>query len=513
MEKSRRIREDMESSSKSIMRSPKLSDEPAICEDSDGLETDTKKRKRSDSESSQTQPTRMCISQPDDQAISSLSSSSSQPSPILPLQSEHPKSIFLNGLRLEQNWRHGRYTVSSIQGSRQGIRSLCYVPRENGGELFTGGYDKIIRRYFISDFTLKSCKSESGVLATNAENSNPSFISSETVLLGHDGVVTCLRTYQNHLLSASSDRTIKIWSLKTLQLMKTLIGHMEKVTCLKGFEEGVVSAAEGGGVRVWRRAAGPAGGIGIGRRLLIGETVYDLHVEVRRNRSAQHSVPNTASWPESNNSSNAGSQPALGWDGMILILALESGVLIWDLETNVRIKLGDHVGSVQCVKYIETEEDKHQLSTPDDDEVGGSDSVFTTTNTPHDMNTAVVIQGTGGVNTIPLNGTLISCSTDGTIKYYELSSNRTPQLSKTLYGHVNGIWSLAHDSLRLISVGFGGLVRVWELDTGRSMYGLDGHRSSVNVVEMGGEKVFTADDDGIIKIWDFSPDRTKYLNR
>uniref|UniRef100_A0ACD5GSQ0 WD40 repeat domain-containing protein n=1 Tax=Desertifilum tharense IPPAS B-1220 TaxID=1781255 RepID=A0ACD5GSQ0_9CYAN len=55
----------------------------------------------------------------------------------------------------------------------------------------------------------------------------------QTDFTAHDNIVTDIAIAPNqHLISASIDETLKIWHLKTRQLLYTLPGHAKGVTCL-----------------------------------------------------------------------------------------------------------------------------------------------------------------------------------------------------------------------------------------------------------------------------------------
>ena len=48
---------------------------------------------------------------------------------------------------------------------------------------------------------------------------------SPIILEGHEGAVTCVQFDAKHIVSASCDRTIRIWDLHGGALLRTLTGH------------------------------------------------------------------------------------------------------------------------------------------------------------------------------------------------------------------------------------------------------------------------------------------------
>ncbi|KAG1223698.1 hypothetical protein G6F68_020276 [Rhizopus microsporus] len=74
---------------------------------------------------------------------------------------------------------------------------------------------------------------------------------------------------------------------------------------------------------------------------------------------------------------------------------------------------------------------------------------------------------------------------------------------RTLFGHVEGVWSLAYDTLRIVSGSHDSTVRVWDLANGRCMHALEGHSGPVTAVALSDTKIISASDDGDVKIWDY----------
>jgi len=51
-------------------------------------------------------------------------------------------------------------------------------------------------------------------------------------LNSHSGRIFCLLLHSNRCFSASSDKTVKVWNLETLDCVKTLEGHTEGVNVI-----------------------------------------------------------------------------------------------------------------------------------------------------------------------------------------------------------------------------------------------------------------------------------------
>lgn len=74
---------------------------------------------------------------------------------------------------------------------------------------------------------------------------------------------------------------------------------------------------------------------------------------------------------------------------------------------------------------------------------------------------------------------------------------------RTLFGHVEGVWGLAYDTLRLVSGSHDKTIRVFDMDSGRCMYALEGHNGPVTAIALGDTKIVSCSDDGDVRIWDY----------
>lgn len=59
------------------------------------------------------------------------------------------------------------------------------------------------------------------------------------------------------IVSASHDRTVKVWDRDTAQCQNTLVGHRAAVTCIGLDDDKIVSGSDDGDVRVWSFAPQP----------------------------------------------------------------------------------------------------------------------------------------------------------------------------------------------------------------------------------------------------------------
>jgi WD40 repeat protein len=71
----------------------------------------------------------------------------------------------------------------------------------------------------------------------------------------HKSAINALLVHGDYLLSASSDKTVRVWSLATFECVQTLTGHTQEVTSLWLSDTHVLSGSQDGTVRCWAREA------------------------------------------------------------------------------------------------------------------------------------------------------------------------------------------------------------------------------------------------------------------
>jgi F-box and WD-40 domain protein 1/11 len=75
-------------------------------------------------------------------------------------------------------------------------------------------------------------------------------------LHGHSAAVNAIQIRDNQIVSASGDRQIKVWEVKTGTCLKTLIGHSKGIACVQFDGRRIVSGSSDETVRIFDRASG-----------------------------------------------------------------------------------------------------------------------------------------------------------------------------------------------------------------------------------------------------------------
>jgi len=96
---------------------------------------------------------------------------------------------------------------------------------------------------------------------------------------------------------------------------------------------------------------------------------------------------------------------------------------------------------------------------------------------------------------------LVSGSLDNTVKLWDID---TGMAERTLFGHIEGVWAVASNKLRLVSGSHDRTIKVWAREDGQCTATLVGHRGAVTCLALGEDKIVSGSDDGDVKLWSFS---------
>jgi F-box and WD-40 domain protein MET30 len=107
---------------------------------------------------------------------------------------------------------------------------------------------------------------------------------------------------------------------------------------------------------------------------------------------------------------------------------------------------------------------------------------------------------------------LFYCDSMNSYRTIKVWNIKTGECLKTLFGHEEGVWSVAADTLRIVSGAHDGRVIVWDMESGEKMYEIRGDSRGardvelkVNCVTLSDTKIVVGTDDGTVRVFSFAP--------
>lgn len=317
------------------------------------------------------------------------------------------------------------------------------------------------------------------------------------VLNGHTNGVMCIQFDDNILVSGSYDSTIKIWDIETGQELRTLSGHALGVRCLQFDKTKLVSGSLDGTLKVWDMKAGQV------IRTFPGHSGAVISLHFDGTILASGSQDKTIRVRNFKDCSRVVLHGHTDWVNAVKVHAAsqtlysasdDCTVRVWDLVSKTCVRVfNEHVGQVQQVLPLpidfelpESEPEEAAEQSQDDED--------------HESNHAPVLA------LAPLQGRpahpryVLSGGLDSTIRLWDVNSGKCV---KTFFGHLEGVWALAADTLRMISGANDGMVKIWDPRTGKCERTLTGHAGPVTCVALSDRRMATGSEDYSIRLYDF----------
>ncbi|CDK24888.1 unnamed protein product [Kuraishia capsulata CBS 1993] len=349
------------------------------------------------------------------------------------------KIVYSERYKVERNWRKGIYKAKEFQGHEDGVTCIQFDDQF----LMTGSYDKTVKIWNVN----------TGELLRTLE--------------GHNGGIKALVFDDQKLITGGLDSTIKVWNHHTGQCISTYRGHAESVLSVDFHNKTIVSGSADHTVKVW-------------------------HVETR----TCYSLRGHTEWvtcvkihPKSNT---------------IFSASDDSTVRMWDMSTNQCIRIfggfkdNGHIGQVQCVipltikdALVEDEKEGFEEDTAsisEDAETGTNDE-----NSEEDLNNKILDDPNYPTH-------LLTSSLDNTIKVWDV---KTGKCIRTQFGHIEGVWSIAADTFRIVSGAHDRLIKVWDLQSGKCMHTFGGNSAPISCVALGDSRFVSGLENGRVKMYCF----------
>ncbi|ORX49937.1 WD40 repeat-like protein [Hesseltinella vesiculosa] len=361
------------------------------------------------------------------------------------------KEVYRERLVVERNWRNNKYTQRVLTGHTDGVMCVQFCDANN--IVMTGSYDKSIRIWNL----------ETGELLRT--------------LTGHTRCVRALQFDDAKLVTGAMDNTLKIWNWHTGDLIRTLEGHTGGVLSLHFDCRLLVSGSTDHTIRIWNFQLGEC-------CTLAGHNEWVNCVRL---------------CPED----------------QLVSASDDSTIRLWDLKTRTCLRVfNGHVGQVQIAlpspkgfthRLLDDEQAINAQQRMVNHTAPGCDSTRQQEQQHLLQQQRLRVQPISNAAADRANAAsdvpiILSGSLDNTIKQWNMN---TGSCLRTLFGHVEGVWGLAYDTLRIVSGSHDKTIRVWDFDSGRLMHVLEGHNGPVTAIALSDTKIISASDDGDVRIWDY----------
>lgn len=319
---------------------------------------------------------------------------------------------------------------------------------------------------------------------------------------------------ENTIISASSDKTVKIWDLNSTKdnktsCLKTIKGHHGGVNYASFDKEGrkIVSASKDHSIRVWNINSGKCIDSLINNAGSVLCSTFSSNGQYVLASSAWGNVilwdlknDTCYSFNHTNWLCTASFSP---YDNFFVTASVDDSIRVWDTTKRKQINVWKgHDNTIYSVSF--SPDSRYIVSTS-----GGYSNNSENVTKVWDAKTGKlhkVLKGHSGVVTCavvnPNGKEVASSSWDGTIKIWSLEDG---VLIRTLNGHTNIVESVSYspDGKYLVSASYDKTIRIWDSTTGFLLYTISGHSDYVHSAffSKDGNTVISASKDGTIKVW------------
>jgi F-box/WD-40 domain protein MET30 len=320
-----------------------------------------------------------------------------------------------------------------------------------------------------------------------------------------------LQFLDNILATGSYDATIKIWDLETGQVLRTLTGHTMGIRCLQFDENKLISGSLDKTLKVWNWRTGECISTYTGH----SEGVIALHFD--SNILVSGSVDNTARVWNFQNKSVFTLRGHSDWVNSVKIDSAsrtiftasdDCTVKLWDLDTKKCIHTFEgHVGQVQAVLPMPKEFEIEEKVEEDDQSEPGSPKSQSSIESCHARTQAFTHQDykSGLFNSQPDRPQppkyMLTTALDSTIRLWNVHTGRCV---KKFFGHVEGVWAVAADTLRIVSGSEDSMVKMWDPRSGKCERTFTGHAGPVTCVGLSDSRIISGGEDGEVRVYNFT---------
>lgn len=328
---------------------------------------------------------------------------------------------------------------------------------------------------------------------------------STKIFKGHSNGVVCLQLEDNILATGSYDLTIKIWDVDTGKCIRTLKGHTAGIRALQFDNQKLISGSLDQTIRIWNWRTGEcvnayqahdAGVIAlnfVGNVLASGSMDTTVKVWNFEDKSV-FVLHGHTDWVNA---------VRIDADSRTLFSASDDRtVRLWDLDTRQTIQIfKGHVGFVQQVVLLPAEHEFDDITAANVNDCCNS----THSAMSHEANSRLSTPSSSWNNSWPTVRPkppryILTGALDSTVRLWDVVTGRCLQ---TLFGHVEGIWAVAGDTLRVVTGSEDKMVKVWDVRTGKCEKTFLGHTGPVTCVGLSDSRMCSGSEDCEVRLYSF----------
>ncbi|KAJ1899224.1 ubiquitin-binding SDF ubiquitin ligase complex subunit met30 [Kickxella alabastrina] len=309
----------------------------------------------------------------------------------------------------------------------------------------------------------------------------------ESQIQAHTDGILCAQFNGGYMITGSYDSKVHVWDAETFELVSELSGHTMPVRALEFDDCKLFTGSLDGTVKIWNYRDGTCI-----RTLNAFDNggVISLHYQrgtlVVGGQNGTIRVYNIAKMTSFTLTGHTDWVNAVRLYGENTLFSCSDDMLVkrWDLEQRrcVRTYSG-HSHHVQSLHLSNRAPPTSTLQSKQQEQQRASGS------------RALGRRGDDDERPFMITGSL-----DGTMRVWDIE---TGECLDTIFGHIEGIWSMTFDSLRIVSGSNDGSVKVWDTSSRTCLFTLHTSSVAVNCVALSDTRVVVGDNDGNLRIYDF----------